>query len=99
MIAFTFAVAALCGIFIAFYLKFRLSGPHLNYLSFYSCLVFNGVFVVPYIDIIQSGCFLFFGCRPDIISHYPFIGWAALVCVFIHLFALPVKKTTRRYFF
>ncbi|PWY48563.1 hypothetical protein DK261_11625 [Pseudomonas sp. RW409] len=98
MILWVFPVLAACGISVAYFLKVRLSGSDLNYARFYFCLVFNGLFVVPYMDILQNNDFLFLGYRPEIISEHPFIGWIAFSCIFIHLFALPVKRKIKGWF-
>ncbi|WP_238399323.1 hypothetical protein [Pseudomonas chlororaphis] len=98
MILWVFPVLAACGIGVAYFLKVRLSGSDLNYARFYFCLVLNGLFVVPYMDILQNNDFLFLGRRPEIISEHPFIGWIAFACIFIHLFALPVKRKVKVWF-
>jgi hypothetical protein len=92
-----FALAAF-GVFCAYFLKINLSGSNLNHAKLYSCLVFNGLFILPYMDILQNNEFLFFGHRPDVISEYPLIGWIAFICIFIHLFALPVKQNVKWWF-
>ncbi|PMY38029.1 hypothetical protein DMW99_30075 [Pseudomonas chlororaphis] len=98
MILWVFPVLAVCGISVAYFLKARFSGSDLNYARFYFCLVFNGLFVVPYMDILQNDDFLFLGHRPEIVSEHPFIGWVAFFCIFIHLFALPVKRKVKGWF-
>jgi hypothetical protein len=82
---------AVFGVSAAYILKVCLSGSSLNHIKLYFCLIFNGAFVIPYIDIIKNNDFLFLGYRPDIISDHPFVGWLAFACIFAHLFALPVK--------
>lgn len=98
MIFWVFPILAACGIFFAYLLKVRLSGSNLNHFKLYSCLVLNGLFVVPYMDILQNNYFLFLGHRPEIIPEHPFIGWLAFVCIFIHLFSLPVKRKVKWWF-
>lgn len=98
MIFFVFPVLAACGVFVAYFLKVRLSGSDLNHVKLYFCLLFNGLFVVPYMDILQNNDFLFLGHRPEIISEHPFIGWIAFVCIFIHLFSFPVKRNVKWWF-
>ncbi|MCE4054825.1 hypothetical protein [Pseudomonas sp. Au-Pse12] len=98
MILWLFPVVAACGIGVAYFLKVRLSGSDLNYTKLYACLVFNGFFVVPYIDILQNQNFLFLGRRPELLLEHEFIGWIAFFCIFIHLFALPVKRKVRWWF-
>jgi len=95
MIVWVFPSLAVCGILFAYGLKTHLSGRHLNNRRLFFCLFFNGLFVVPYIDIIQNNEFLFLGHRPDILSAHPFIGWLALVCIVIHSLCLPVKHTVK----
>ncbi|QTT88523.1 hypothetical protein [Pseudomonas chlororaphis] len=98
MIVWGFPILAAFGISAAYFLKARFSGSDLNYARFYFCLAFNGVFVVPYMDILQNDDFLFLGHRPEIISEHPFVGWIAFSCIFIHLFALPVKRKVKGWF-
>lgn len=98
MIAWAFPVLAVCGIYFAYFLKVRLSGKKLNNIKFFFCLTYNGVFVVPYIDIIENSDFLLLGYRPEIISEHPFIGWIAFICIFMHSFALPVKRNVKWFF-
>jgi hypothetical protein len=98
MIVWVFPVLAVCGIFSAYFLKVRLSGSNLNHVKLYSCLIFNGFFVVPYINIIENNDFLFLGYRPEIISEHQFIGWIAFFSIFIHSFALPAKRSVKWWF-
>lgn len=98
MILWFFPVLAIFGISAAYLLKVHLSGSDLSYAKFYSCLVFNGFFVIPYIEILQNNDFLFLGHRPEITSEHPFIGWISFICIFIHLFALPVKRKVKWWF-
>lgn len=95
MIVLIFPVMAACGVFLAYSLKIHLSGCNLSYTKLYFCLLLNDFFVVPYINIIQHDDFPYLGHRPDIISEHPFIGWIAFVCVFLHLFSLPVKRNVK----
>ena len=95
MIVWVFPVLAVCGIFFAYFLKIHFSGNNLNSIKIFLCLLFNGLFVVPYIDIIENNDFLFLGRRPEILSEHPFIGWIAFICIFIHSFALPVKRKVK----
>ena len=59
MILWAFLVLAIFGISAAYLLKVHLSGSDLSYAKFYSCLVFNGFFVIPYMEILQNDDFLF----------------------------------------
>lgn len=92
MTLFFFLILVSLGIFTALYLKTRWSGSDLNHTKLYLSLIFNGCFVVPYIDLIKNNDFLFLGNRPDITADHPLIGWIAFTCIFIHLYALPVKR-------
>lgn len=98
MILWAFPVLAVCGIWLAYLLKIGVSGKNLTYTKFFLCFVFNGFFVIPYMDILQDNEFLFLGRRPEILLEYPFIGWIAFCCIFIHLFALPVKREVKWWF-
>lgn len=91
MIVWLFPLIAVCSVSAAYSLKKRLSGEDLNHTKLYAGLAFNSLFVVPYIDIVQANDFPFLGYRPDIISEYPFIGWIAFICIFLHSLACPVK--------
>ena len=95
MIVWAFPALAVCGMLFAYSLKIYLSGNNLNNIKLFFRLIFNGLFVVPYIDIIENNDFLFLGHRPDIISEHPFIGWIAFSCIFIHSFSLPVKRQVK----
>jgi hypothetical protein len=95
MIAWAFPALALCGIFFAYALKVRLSGSNLNSIKFFCCLIFNGFFVVTYIDVIENSDFLFLGHSPDITLEHPFIGWTAFLCILAHSFSLPVKREVK----
>lgn len=98
MIVWVFPIIAICGVAIAYWLKFYLSGERLNSITFFSFMIFNGFFVVPYMDILYYDNFLFLGHRPDILYDFPAIGWAALLCVILHCFALPTKEKNRCWF-
>lgn len=98
MIVWIFPILAVCGIFFAFLLKIRLSGKNLNNIKLFFCLIFNGLFVVPYIDIIENNDFLFLGHRPEITAEHPFIGWIAFSCIFIHSLSLPAKRKVKWFF-
>lgn len=91
MIAVLFSALALTSITAAYFLKFRLSGEDLNALKLYTCLIFNGLFAVPYLDIAKNDNFLFLGHQPEIINTYPSIGWIALFSAVAHALALPTK--------
>ncbi|CAN2977053.1 hypothetical protein METHPM2_410043 [Pseudomonas sp. PM2] len=54
-------------------------------------MIFNGFFVVSYIEVIKYGEFPFFGIRTDFIVQYPIIEWIAFFGILAHGFALPVK--------
>jgi hypothetical protein len=84
--------------FFAYFLKVNLSGSNLNHVKLYSCLVFNWISVAPYMGILTNNRFLFFGYWPDIIIEHHFVGWIAFICIFIHLFALPVKRKVKWWF-
>lgn len=95
MIMWVFPALAVCGIFFAYCLKIHFSGSGLNKSKLFFCLIFNGLFAVPYIEIIENNYFPFLGYRPDIMSEHPFIGWLAFACIFIHSFSLPVKRNVK----
>ena len=99
MIVWVFPALAACGIFFAYALKIYLSDTNLNHAKFYFCLIFNGFFVVPYIDIIENKNFPFLGYQPDTVSEHPFIGWIAFFSILAHATALPVKRKVRGWFF
>lgn len=98
MIVLIFSALAACGVFLAYFLKIHLSGRNLTHAKLYFCLILNGFFVVPYINIIEHNDFLYLGSRPDIISEHPIIGWIAFVCIFLHLFSFPVKRNVKWWF-
>ena len=98
MILLVFPVLAACGIFVATFLKVHFSGGDLNYVKLFFCLIVNGMFVVPYMDILQGDDFLFLGHRPEIVSEHPFIGWIAFVCIFIHVLLFPVRRNVKWWF-
>lgn len=79
------------GVVSAYALRTRLSGEGLNSLKLFLCLIFNGFFVVSYIEVIKYGEFPFFGIRTDFIIQYPIIEWIAFFGILAHGFALPVK--------
>lgn len=91
MIAWIFPILAVGGISSAYALRIFLSGSNLNSIRLCLGIAFNALFVVPYIEIIQNNNFPYLGYRPDIISDYPFVGWIAFFCIFLHSFACPVK--------
>lgn len=49
------------GVVGAYALRARLSGEDLNTLKLFSCVIFNGFFVVSYIEVIKYGEFPFLG--------------------------------------
>ncbi len=98
MIAWVFPILAACGIFFAYALKIYLSNTNLNHAKFYFCIIFNGFFVVPYIEIIENNHFPFLGNKPETISEHPFIGWIAFFCILAHSAALPVKRKVKWWF-
>ena len=98
MIVLIFSALAACGVFLAYFLKTHLSGRNLTPAKLYFCLILNGFFVVPYINIIEHNNFLHLGSRPDIISEHPVIGWIAFACIFLHLFSFPVKRNVKWWF-
>lgn len=49
------------GVVSAYALRTRLSGEGLNSLKLFLCLIFNGFFVVSYIEVIKYGEFPFLG--------------------------------------
>ncbi|WP_103734774.1 hypothetical protein [Pseudomonas sp. GZJR-8] len=89
--AFLFLVFGVGG---AYALRSRLSGEGLNSLKLFLCLVFNGFFVVSYIEVIKYCEFPFFGVRTDFIIQYPILEWIAFFGILAHGFALPVKWKT-----
>ncbi|MDY7563589.1 hypothetical protein QN400_00755 [Pseudomonas sp. RTC3] len=95
MIAWIFPLIVIGGIIGAIHLKICLSGNNLNATKLFFCIVFNGVFAVPYLDIIKADYFVFLGKRPDILQEFPFIGAVALVGVCVHALALPNKSKLR----
>jgi hypothetical protein len=98
MIAWFFPALALFGVSTAYLLKIHLSGDKLNHTRLCVGLAFNALFIIPYIDIIENNKFPALGYRPDIISDHPFIGWVAFACIFLHLFAHPVKWEIKLWF-
>lgn len=98
MIVLFFSALAACGVFLAYFLKIHLSGRSLTPAKLYFCLILNGFFVAPYINIIEHNDFLHLGSRPDIISEHPIIGWIAFACIFLHLFSFPVKRNVKWWF-
>jgi len=91
MIVWVFPLFSILGVTTAYFLKIHLSGNNLNHTRICLGLVFNALFIIPYIDIIENNKFPVLGYRPDIILDNPFIGWVAFICIFLHLFAHPVK--------
>lgn len=92
MILWLFPLMAGSGICAAFYIKFRLSGDRLGYSHILFCVIFNGFFVIPYMDVLERDKFPFWGHQPAVLAENPYLGWIALVSIFIHLFAFPVKR-------
>lgn len=82
----------------AYTLRARLSGEGLNSLKLFLCLIFNGFFVVSYIELIKYCEFPFFGVRTDFVIQYPIIEWIAFFGILAHGFALPVKWKVRGWF-
>jgi hypothetical protein len=99
MIVWVFPILAACGIFLAYVLKIYLSNTNLNHAKLYGSVIFNGLFVVPYIDIIENNNFPFLGYRPETILEHPSIGWIAFFCILAHSTALPVKRKVKWWFF
>ncbi|MGF6127735.1 hypothetical protein QF019_002946 [Pseudomonas frederiksbergensis] len=98
MIAWIFPLLAISGVVTAYFLKTHLSGNNLNYTKLCLGLVFNAVFIIPYMNIIENNKFPFLGYRPDIILDDPFIGWVAFACIILHLFARPVNQEVKCWF-
>ncbi|NWB67838.1 hypothetical protein [Pseudomonas sp. I8001] len=82
----------------AYALKVKFSGGNLNHVKLYFCLIFNGFFVITYMDVIKYDDFLYLGYRPDITVGYPIIDWIALIGMLAHAFALPMKWKVKRWF-
>lgn len=91
MIIWIFPLIAVASVTAAYRLKFCLSGESLTLFKLYSSLAFNGLFAIPYLNIVENDCFMFLGHRPDIAKDYPIIGWIALFSALAHAFALPVS--------
>ncbi|MCF4996333.1 hypothetical protein GIW69_12215 [Pseudomonas syringae] len=98
MIPWAFLIIALFGIFFAFFLKVYLSGVNLNRAKLFFCLIFNGCFIVPYINIIEGNALPFVSNGLEVGTAHPFIGWVAFFCIFIHSSALPVKRKIKPWF-
>ena len=98
MIVLWSALFVMGGVWSAYALKRRFSGCDLNHIKLYSCVVYNGYFVVSYIEVIKYGEFPFFGIRTDFIIQYPIIAWLAFFGILAHGFALPMKWKVRRWF-
>ena len=98
MIVLWSALFVMGGVWSAYALKRRFSGYDLNHIKLYSCVVYNGYFVVSYIEVIKYGEFPFFGIRTDFIIQYPIIEWIAFFGILAHGFALPMKWKVRRWF-
>lgn len=95
MIIWIFPLIVLGGIISAIHFKICFSGDGLGSIKFFSCIVFNGLFAVPYLDIIKADYFVFLGKRPDILQEFPSIGAMAVVGICAHLLALPNKNNLR----
>lgn len=91
MIVFWSVLFFMGGVWSAYALKRKFSGCDLNYVKLYFCLVYNGFFVVSYIEVIKYCEFPFFGVRTDFVIQYPIIEWIAFFGILAHGFALPVK--------
>lgn len=92
---FLFVVLGVCG---AYTLKAKLSGEGLNSWKLFLCLIFNGSFVVSYIEVIKYSEFPFLGVRADIVMQYPIVEWIVFFGILAHAFALPMKWKARRWF-
>lgn len=86
------------GVWSAYALKRRFSGCDLNHVKLYFCLVYNGFFVVSYIEVIKYCVFPFFGIRTDVVIQYPIIEWIAFFGILAHAFALPMRWKVSRWF-
>jgi hypothetical protein len=93
--AFLFVVFGVVG---AYVLKAKLSGEGLNTFKLFLCVMFNGFFVVSYLEVIKYCEFPFLGVRTDIIIQYPIIEWIAFFGILAHAFALPMRRKVRRWF-
>lgn len=91
MIVWIFPLIAITSVVAAYYIRHRLSGENLNLLKLYGSLAFNGLFAIPYLNIVENDRFMFLGHRPDIATDYPIIGWIALFSALAHAFALPLS--------
>lgn len=88
-----FLFLVITGAAASLFLKSCLSGNRLNSKKLFCGVIFNGLFAIPYINIIERSEFLFLGIRLDIVLEHPSIPWIAFAGLLLHLFALPSKSS------
>ena len=89
--AWLFVLCVVLGVCSAFTLRAKVSGPNLGYGLFCLCLIFNLFFITYYMRILEFHQFLFFGYQPEFLEDNIFVGWAALIGVFLHCGAMPTR--------
>lgn len=95
MIELLFLVVTVFAYSLVYWVRGRLAGGELNAVKLILFMVFNGFFVVPYLDVARYKIFPFIGYRPDILENYPLIGWGSLFMAIIHAGTFPTKDDFR----
>lgn len=76
-------------LFFAFILKFYFTHPDLSRLEFGLCFFFNVVIICYHNSVLEFQHFLFYGYHPELLSYHPSIVWMALICIPLHVWAIP----------
>lgn len=89
--AWLFVLCVMFSVCAAFVLRYRCQGPNLGYGLFCLCLLYNLFFIVSYMRVLEFHEFWFFGYQPEFLRKNIMVGWVALIGVFLHCGAVPLR--------